>query len=463
MQVNGVSIGSNIDTSVIIEAYKSSFTSSYIKPLQNQQTVLTNQNTVINEIITRMASLRSKLLGLQTGSAFLSKSAASSDESIFTVAADETAASGSYDLNVIQLAQKHKVASSQRSAAGTEIITAEGAGTKQFRMTINGTSTDISVDLVAGDSNQTVLNKIATAINSSGAAAYASVINETGSSSRLVITGNNTGASNAITIADLAGSLMQNAQVINGSGGFINQLQAAQDALFNVDTLSFQRSSNNISDALAGVTFQLKKVGSAELKVGGDTAGVVKTIQDFIDQYNLVVNYTKEATSYDSETKQAGVLLNNPAARNLPFELRPLATSAVSGLTGTLTSLGSIGIEANKDGVLSITDQNKLESAIENNLSSVKSIFGDPIDGVATRMRSYINNATSADGPLYNSQSSISSSIQRLTDQISAKERQLVTYSSMLTAKFSLLDALLSKNSSILSSLSGFSLIPTTA
>lgn len=463
MQINGISIGSNIDTSIIIKAYQDSFTARYITPLENQKTVLDNQNTVINQIISRLTTLSSKLLGLQSGTSFLPKSASSSDETILTAAADDSAATGVYDVNVSQLAQKHKVASAQFSAIGTDIISAIGAGTKQFRITINGTNTDVSVDLVAGDNNQAVFTKMAAAINGSGVGAVASVVNETGTSARLVVSGNNSGLVNAMSMQDLAGGLLLNSQVIDGGGAFSNQLQVAQDALFSIDSLNFQRSSNSVSDAMAGVTLQLKKAGAAQLQVGGSTDKIVQTIQDFIDDYNKAMDYTKEATSYDSGTKQAGVLLNNPVARNLIYELRPLVSAPITGLPNAFNSLASIGIDMDKTGKLSIVDQNKLENAIETNLTDVKAIFGTPTDGVASRLRTYISQTTSAYGALFNSQSSISSRIRWTADLISAKDRQLTAYTGILIAKFSALDALLSKNSSILSSLTGFSLIPTSS
>ncbi len=459
MLVNGISLGSSVDTSAIIEALVNNWRSQQITPLEERMSTTQKQSTALSEIINKLSYLKSKILSFESGTAFLAKAATSSDESRVSVAATEVAASGTYNVNITQLAAQHKVASAQFSAAGTDISDA-GTGTMQFRLSINGVDTDINLDVNAGDSNQTVLTNIATAINSSGAHATAIVVNETGSSARLVITSGETGLTNAMTMQDLTGSLLQTGQVIDASNAFLNELQAAQDALLTVDSLSIQRSSNVISDAIGEVTLNLKSTGAAVVEVSTDTENITEKIQSFIDAYNEVISFAKEVSAYDTETKQMGVLINNPVVRELRYDLRSLMTDVVSGITSDYNSLGVIGIEVDKEGTLAITDSDKLESALQANLSDVKAIFNTATTGVAVRLNDYIDLTASSTGALQNSQLSYSDSVKRLEDLIAAKERALESYQQVLILKFTALDSLLTKNQTLMASLGGYSLIP---
>jgi flagellar hook-associated protein 2 len=459
--VNGVNVGSSIDTSVIVETLVNIYRSRYITPLETKKSKFTAEKTALNEVSLRLATLKSKMLSLESGTGFLSKLATSSSESVLTAAASTLAASGVYGFNVTQLAKQHKVGSAQFVSANTDISTAEGAGVKQFDITINGVTKNVSVNVTAGDTNQTVLTNIASAINSAGIEGVATVINETGSSSRLVISSNKTGLANAITMQDTSGTLLLNSSVLNGTGGFANQLQAALDATFTIDGLSFQRTSNEVSDAISGVTLQLKGTGTSNLTVRSDATGIRSNIQGFVDAYNDLNDFIDEQTSYDSETAKEGILLHTPSVRNLMFELRPLATGLVPGLATSINSLGVIGVEVDKTGKMAITDSTKLENYIQSNLADVQLIFNNGAgDGVGVRVSDYIDNLNSSGGSIFTTINSLTESIDYTDYSIKLRENSLASYQNGLVMKYAALDALLVRNQNILNNIGTFSLLP---
>jgi len=459
MAVSGVSTGS-IDINTIVDAYSARYTAQNITPLTTKQTKLQSEYSALGALSSLINTLGSKVIPLKTGTAFLALNASSSNEAVFTAAADSTAVANSYNITVTTLAQQHKVASAQFTNTGTDIVTAEGAGAKTFQVTINGVSTNINVTLTAGDSNQTVLTNIAGAINTAGIGATATISNETGSSSRLVLTSNSSGLANAITIQDTAGTLMQNAQVINGAGTLLNQLQAADDARFTMDSLSYQRSSNSVSDAITGVTMQLKTLGAATLKVSADTETITQSIQDFIDAYNAVIDNVHTTTSYNVDTKESGVLLHYSVARNMGSQLRSMVSAPVAGLPAAYNSLAQIGIDTDKTGKLSIVDSTKLNNALNSSLSSVAAIFNDPADGVVVRLKKYTDNATSLSGALTTAINNDNSQLQSLSYLLTQRQRALEDYAYKLNVQYSALQTLLTNNQTLLNSLSSFSLMP---
>jgi len=188
--------------------------------LQEREEKFQDQLTALQLIQTRLASLKNTLFPLKaqgSSSIFNEKEAISSNESVLTAIASSSALAGVYNITVNQLATQHKVASDQWSTSGYEIYLIEGQGTKTFRITINGVDTDISVDINAGDDNLTILQNIAQAINSSGVEAKAIVVNETGTSARLIITSNEPGTQNAMTMQDLTGTLLSTSGVLDGT------------------------------------------------------------------------------------------------------------------------------------------------------------------------------------------------------------------------------------------------------
>jgi len=106
---------SGLDTTSIIQKL-TSITKLGETPLQTEIANILGQNTSLNTISADIGGLNSALNQLILSSTFLAKQATSSSTSIFTASATSIAASGSYSINVQQLASGTSV-SSQTGAA----------------------------------------------------------------------------------------------------------------------------------------------------------------------------------------------------------------------------------------------------------------------------------------------------------------------------------------------------------
>ena len=408
----------------------------------------------LNSKSTDYATLSTKLIALQSAadairlpSNFDRSSLSVSDASVLTATGSSSAVQGSYTVKVTQLAQSHQITNKAAKAVAstTTDIVSGGSGTFTFRVG-SGANQTVSLSATA------TLEDLTTAINGLGAGATASVVNtgtEASPAYRLVLTATSTGASSGITVVSDNTDL----DFLNGSGtGGTDTLQAAQDAVIvvgdpSLNPLTFQRSSNTITDAITGVTLTLAKTtGSSTISVNvsRDVADVKTNIKAIATAYNEVVKFVNERNTYDITTKKGGIFFNEPTVRTVLGQLRTALSSTVSGLT-TYTSVGDIGFKTERDGTVTIDDA-KLDAAFSANYTAVKSLFVNQTGsvGVAQVLNAAVDTLDDIEsGALTLRKSGLTDQISDLTDEIAKKEDLLAQYEERLRGQYAALDGLL--------------------
>jgi flagellar hook-associated protein 2 len=274
--------------------------------LNTQKDDLSSKSTDYATLSTKLIALQSAADKIRLFSNFDRSSVSVSDSTVLTATGASTAVQGSYTVKVSQLAQSHQMTNKAAKAVAsttTDIVNGT-SGTFTFRV---GSGSNQTVNLSA----TATIDDLKTAINDLGAGVTASVVNagsEASPAYRLVLTAAGTGASSGVTIvADDT-----NLDFLNSSGtGGTDTLQAAQDAVIvvgdpNLNPLTFQRSSNTITDAIAGVTLTLTKTTGSDtvaVNVSRDVAAVQTNIKDLATAYNDVVKFINVRYTYDGTTK----------------------------------------------------------------------------------------------------------------------------------------------------------------
>ncbi len=183
-----------------------------------------------------------------------------------------------------------------------------------------------------------------------------------------------------------------------GNRSYKDELQAAEDASIDINGISeITSSSNTFSEAVDGMTFNLNPEAesiTATVSVTKDTGKATKAVQGFVDQYNSVMNFIDGKTDYDAEEDKGAILQGDSTAMRLQMRLRELVTSRVKE-NGDYQSLSSVGIEVDRDGVMSI-DNSKFTEALENSPEEVANLFkaesdSEGYNGMAVRMDSYLD------------------------------------------------------------------------
>lgn len=429
-----VTVNTNTDINSIVQQYGQNWQTKYIIPLLTKKNILQKQKATLGNLDTLLTDLKSKADGLRNPGVFLSKKAEALDTNVLIakVTNAQTANAGVYSVNVLQLARAHKVSSGQFSNSGLDIITQEQSGDKTFRITINGIDTDVNVHLNETDTNQAILKNIAFKINASGTGVSASILNEAGSLSRLIITSKESGIINTVSLQDITGTLLKKTNFLDGFGVFLNELQTARDSLFTIDTLNFQRSSNIINDAIEGVSLNILKENSlTEVNVSVDTQAIQGLIQNFLSAYNDAASYLQKEGAYNVSTKTAGSLYNSNFDRQIPNRIKTLLFLPVNTLAPGLNSLFSIGIGSDATGKFVIKDENLLKEKLSHNPQAVAEIFNTPDNGISIRMSKYLGQVIGSSGKR------ITDSIAQIENRIGVKSKELANYTKNLQRKFS--------------------------
>jgi len=338
--------------------------------LQDRKSKLQAQSDAWRDINTRLYNLQSRAYDLKQAYSFYSKKVSSSDETIATATASTDTALGVYTLSVAQLAQAHVVASGRFASPNASL---GYSGTP----TINGQT----VTITAADTLNSIRDKI-NATPSIGVTA--SVVQVDATNYELVLTRQQTG-STQIAFVDNNAVLTNLGLLV---GGVANTIQAAQDAQLTVNGVTVTRSTNQISDVIPGMTFNLKRAGTptaplqVNLEVKNDADKTVAAVQAFVDQYNSLMDFIADETKYDPDKKQGAVLFGDAGVYQLQSSLRQSVTAAVPGLPATLNNLAQVGITTgaygSTDGKLGklTFDAQKLRDQLGADLDGVAKLFG---------------------------------------------------------------------------------------
>ena len=323
--------------------------------LQQQQADYKKELSAWQAANTRLLALQAAINSLTYSSTFQEMTAVSSNTNILTVSASSSATPATYQIVVSQLAQAQSLSSDAQlqSNAGSPLSNiypaAFASGDQTFTITVGGVNTNV---LVLKDVD--TLSNLRDKINQSGAKVVASIINDTSTTQKLVITSSQTGSANTISFTDSVDQLLSDTNGIGVlTGGVIkNNLQSAQDAAFTVNSLEITKGSNTVTDVIQGVSLNLLSADSATtvtLTVGRDTSSVKSAINDFITQYNNLISFFQEQFKYDEETKSAGVLFTDPILPLIQGNLQSYTLGNINPkLLTEKVGLGNGGLGQNK-------------------------------------------------------------------------------------------------------------------
>ena len=333
----------------------------------------------------------------------------SSNANAVIVSATSDAAVGTYNLNVASLANAQSLAVRNQFSSVNETV---GTGTLTFTFGTTSYTADTSTPVntandtydgfvekagvasktVTIDSTNNTLSGVRDAINAANIGVSAAIVND-GSSFRLLISSNSTGAENSlqISVSDSGDSNDTDQSglsrlAFNSSAGTTNvyQTTAASDAAFTINGLSLTSTGNTVTDAVTGLTLTLKETtSSAEISVTDNKGGIKQAINTFVSGYNDLITTLNELTSYDAATGVRGALQGDFSARSIFSQLRSTLGNAADGYKGALSRLPEIGITSTTTGTLAV-DDTKLTSALESNFDDVAGVlahFAEPAAG----------------------------------------------------------------------------------
>ncbi|MGA2080937.1 MAG: flagellar filament capping protein FliD [Holophaga sp.] len=400
-------ITSGINTTALVQAEVAQ-ASLPLQQLQAQQTANNNESSALTNLQTQMQALASALSDLNTIGLTARTVTSSDSTNSYVTATASGGASGTYSLQVQQVATNAQLSPSLDSSGNPTNLAVASATAPVFTDTSgNGTGTaTFAIEGTDGVTKQITLSggqnniyALAAAINAAtvpdptvpgsvGLGVNATVVN-TGSGPdpyELVLTSAQTGVGSAgsnLTIADVtaggavntlgiaAGTLSSDGSSIASGGTQSNQ--AAQDAQFSLDGIKLTRASNNVSDAVQGVTFNLvqgNQTGTTTLTVAPDASTASTSMQSMISAYNSLMN------AYNTDIAGSGPLSGNTGAMALIQQIQATLTGPVHGLAASsiYNSASSLGVSTNSNGTLSL-DTTKFTAAFQADPTAATNVF----------------------------------------------------------------------------------------
>ncbi|MFC1564107.1 flagellar filament capping protein FliD [candidate division KSB1 bacterium] len=447
--ISGLSSLSNID----------SFLNNYLtverRPLDNltqEKTSIQKKASVFSDLKTQMLSLRDRVKGFTSyNSDFLTGSmkAVSSDESIITAEADNNAEMGVHSVFVSRIAQRDAVLSDRLLNKLTTTALKFKDETQTFKIRLGENEAEINIDFNDWkETNSEVLSRVAGKINDSGLEITASVVNVDRYSSRLVVSSRETGSTNAIEFEETGdNSLLEKIGLVDSQGsrvestkfkgGYIIEDIDLLDANFTVNGIEITQDSNTVTNVVKGLTLNLLKAQSEDdtsetITVSSDGDFLKKEIQAFIEDYNKTIKYINAKTTVNTTSRERGALTGNYSIQQMKFKLREKAMDVVEGFEDRdYSSLGSIGIEIQRDGTLKIADEDELDNALAEKADEVQELFTAE-NGIAANIEKEIEKFTRVGGIISDSQSgfqtklkNIDYRVKRFNERIEKRETSL--------------------------------------
>ena len=374
---------SGIDTSALIEAAYNQRKAEADK-IDIQVTKNTNRMNALGTLQTLGQSVQDALSSLKKNysilntaassfdarSGTLSSSSSTSPTSLVQVAIDPATPLGSYEIEVQQKAQAHRVGGNSLTADNNADLLY--TGTFDIGVT-GGTAKTISV------TSDMSISELAASINAEKATTgvTASVLKTSETGYQLVLSGVET--NKQIEVTNITGNdVLQNLGVLDGGGLFVNELQTAQPATILLDNVPVTRDDNDFSDLIDGISLTVlnSEPGTKiQLQVTNDTSSVKDDILNFVDAYNAMRDFvlTQQQVS-DGQVSEEAVLFGDFMVKNMGTSLQALVAGSYGASGGNLETLAELGLKVGSDGKFTV-DENVLDNALTNNFDEVRAIF----------------------------------------------------------------------------------------
>lgn len=148
-----------------------------------------------------------------------------------------------------------------------------------------------------------------------------------------------------------------------------NRILKAQDAEFTYNGVNVKRNKNTFDDLRPGVNITLNETGKTNISISQNTEEIVKAVEEFIKDYNLMTMNLGIATSYD-EKKGAGTFQGVSEISSLRSNIGRL----LNGQDSNGLALSKFGIEPDKDGQLQL-DLKKFNAALSKDPEEIQRFF----------------------------------------------------------------------------------------
>lgn len=401
-----------------------------------------NKKALLNDLIDRVKKLEGAVYANKGARSFREFNVNISGEGIKASVDKNIAEPGTYQIEVLQLAQKSSAIS---NGVADKDNTYTGVGYLQYELP-DGTSKEIYID-----EDHASLTGIAKLINKDADNGMRANVVDSGDGSdapwKLIITLEETG--------DLAKAQFPNLYLVDGEVDiWFDGEREAQDAKIKLDGFEIELPGNKTTELIPGVTIDLKKAAKGDeitLEITEDTAKMADKIDDLVSNINQVIGFIKEQNRLDESSDTSQTLGGDITLQTLESRLRSSVFAGVPTEFGNFR-IGDLGLQFQKDGMLKL-DKEKFQAKLDENIDLVNQVINGrysieegKVDGFVDNIERLVKDAMKIPGGILSSRKSgLDSKIAQIDRRIDSTERRIKRKEENLKAKFARLEETISR------------------
>jgi flagellar capping protein FliD len=166
----------------------------------------------------------------------------------------------------------------------------------------------------------------------------------------------------------------------------LQNIQRAQDAIFDYNGAKIVRDSNKVDDLITGVNLEFLKEGLTRIDIQKDFEAIKGAVLQFVEDYNALGESIESLTKFDKDNGNVGVFQGISEVSSIMHKLNREITKYYPKLE--IRSLMEVGIDIDKTGKMSL-DEQKLDAALQKNPDDVeKLVRGYTKDFLPTQVQS---------------------------------------------------------------------------
>ena len=469
--VNTLGAGSGVDTKALaqslVDAEKTPRKDAIDAKIKKEQAHITG----LGAIKSLLSTLQTALSKVNDASDFSSITTSNSQAAAFSATATTDAQAGSYEITVSQIAKPTRLASKPLDPSISSTTTLSGsAPTIVLAFPKNSTKTNTPPITVTQNTPQGIADAINGQTATTGVSAQ--LVN-TGHGLTLVFSGQ-TGEVNDFTITGLPTDIPMRD----------NPLQTAQDASLDINGVAITSTSNQITDALPGVSLDLFAPTAtttsnttppvttsipARLDLNRDTSSIKQNLSALVTAYNDFDDGLKVLG--DSSSKVAdfgGAMAGDSFLQSVRSKIRNLISgygeknkTRLNPATD-LTDAWQVGLEFDRNGKMTL-NTSKLDTALNKDFSKVvtlftanqnnQSTFSDAPAGLAGDAIKSIDTMLRTTGILAKETDSANTKISAYNKQLTQLEDRMTMLLNRYTKQFAAMDSIVGESNSTKTSL----------
>ncbi len=418
---------SGLDTTSIIEAYVAVAGAS-TETLREQQSNLETRRSLLQSFNSLLEDIQTVVSDYSDPSDLRMVTANSTDEEVLAVTAATGGQPGTFNIDVVSLAQSELEVSNGFDSQTDDVFTGGS-----MTISVAGANPATVIDIDAANGN-TSLSGLADYINDNidGVQAYVLDDGADAGNYHLVVTSEETGSSQTIEM-DATG--------ITGAALSFTEQISAQDAELSIAGLPVYSETNTFEDVIPGLTFEAKSEGSSVVTVAPDTDGVLEAVQSFVDSYNQAMSFIDSYSGLDVNDN-ASALAGESVLRSVQAALQSSMGGAYAA--GDLVGTSVMGFSTQQDGSIAL-DTDKFLAAINDHPQDVMTMLAGE-DGLFQSLDGKLDVIVDPDeGTIALRTESLDDQIEAFEDQIAADESRLESYEDTLRQQFTNLEMTLAE------------------